>query len=55
MKPIPAPNVPGNTDWERFDNAVRKAFSVPKEVLIKEESRLKKIKAEKKIKKKHAS
>ena len=28
MKPLPAPNVPGNTEAERFDNAVRKMFSV---------------------------
>jgi len=26
MKRLPAPNVPGNTDAERFDNAVRKMF-----------------------------
>jgi hypothetical protein len=24
MKPLPAPNVPGNTEAEMFDNAVRK-------------------------------
>ena len=31
MNPHPAPSVPGDTEWERFDNAVRKALSVPKE------------------------
>ena len=30
MKPSPAPNVPGNTEAERFDNAVRKMFTVSK-------------------------
>ena len=35
MKPLPAPNVPGNTEAERFDNAVRKIFSVSKEELLK--------------------
>jgi hypothetical protein len=31
MKPLPAPTVPGNTEAERFDNAVRKTFTVSKE------------------------
>jgi len=39
MKPTPAPNVPGNTEAERFDNAVRKLFSVSKEDLLKQEDR----------------
>jgi hypothetical protein len=30
MKPLPAPPVPGKTDAERFDNAVRKTFTVSK-------------------------
>ncbi len=30
MKPLPAPKVPGKTDFQRFDNAVRKVLSVPK-------------------------
>lgn len=28
MKPVPAPNVPGNTPWEKLDNPVRKIFTV---------------------------
>jgi len=28
MKPLPAPDVPGSTDAECMDNAVRKMFSV---------------------------
>jgi hypothetical protein len=42
MKPAPAPNIPGNTDFERFDNAVSKLLSVPKKAFLKEEARLKK-------------
>lgn len=38
-KPAPAPPVPGNTDWERFDNAVGKLLSVPKEAFLKEDVR----------------
>ena len=30
MKPLPAPPVPGKTEAERFDNAVRKTFTVSK-------------------------
>lgn len=30
MKPIPPPQVAGKTEWERFDNAMRKAISAPK-------------------------
>ena len=36
MNPLPAPSVPGNTEWERFDNAVKKVFSVPVEAVQKE-------------------
>src|SRR5713101_6209006 len=35
MKPAPAPVVPGNTEAERFDNAVRKMFTVSKEDYLK--------------------
>jgi hypothetical protein len=37
MKPAPAPNVPGNTDGERLDNAVSKMLGVPKSAFLKEE------------------
>lgn len=46
-----APNVPGDTPWERLDNAVRSIFKVPKDVIIKEEKRLKKLRAKKRQKK----
>jgi hypothetical protein len=48
MKPSPAPSIPGNTDWERLDNAVRAVFKVPKEALLKEEARLKRQRERKK-------
>jgi hypothetical protein len=41
VKPQPAPHVLGNTEAERFDNAVRKLFTVSKEAYLKEEERLK--------------
>jgi len=41
MKPAAAPNVPGNTPWERLDSAVRTVFSVPKEAFLKEDAKWK--------------
>jgi hypothetical protein len=45
MKILPPPAVPGNTDAERMDNAVRRMFSVTKaDVLRREaEERLRKL------------
>lgn len=48
MKPLPAPNVPGNTEWERFDNAIGKMLSVPKSAFMKQETKLKRARARKK-------
>jgi len=39
MKPQPAPSVPGNTEWERFDNAVGKLLSVPKDAFLKADAK----------------
>jgi hypothetical protein len=40
MKPLPAaPPVPGSTDAERFDNAVRKMFTVTKTELQRREAK----------------
>ena len=50
MKPAPAPHVPGNTEGERFENAVRKMFAVPKEAVLKEEARVKKLRARQRAK-----
>ncbi len=35
MKPIPPPHIAGATEFERFDNAVRKVLSVPKDAAMK--------------------
>jgi hypothetical protein len=42
MKPLPAPDVPGKTEFERFDNAVRQVLTVSKDELLKREQREKK-------------
>ena len=47
-KPLPAPDVPGNTEFERFDNAVRKILTVSKEEFLKEEAKWKRERARKK-------
>jgi len=54
MKPAPAPKVLGKTEAERFDNAVKKLFTVSKEDYLKEEARLKKLRERKKRQKKSA-
>jgi hypothetical protein len=48
MKPLPAPHVPGKTESERFDNALRQVFSVSKDDLLKRESEDKKSRQRKK-------
>lgn len=52
MKPLPAPDVPGRNERERFENAIRRVLSVSKEDLLKKEAREKQTK-EKKKKPKH--
>lgn len=52
MKPLPAPHVPGNTEAERFDNAVRQIFTVSKKDLVKAEAKWKRSRAKKKATKK---
>lgn len=41
MKPQPAPPVPGNTEWERFDNAVGIFLNAPRQAFVKQEKKLK--------------
>jgi len=41
MKPLPAPNVSGNTEAERMSNALRMVLTVSKKDLLKKEARLK--------------
>jgi hypothetical protein len=48
MKPLPAPEVPGKTEFERFDNAMRQVLSVSKEELLRREAREKRAKVRKK-------
>lgn len=52
MKPLPAPHVPGKTEAERFDNAVRKIFSVSKEDVLRAGTKWKKARERKKRAKK---
>jgi hypothetical protein len=47
-KSLPAPNVPGNTDAERMDNALRKILTVSKADLLKEEAKWKRMRTRKK-------
>jgi hypothetical protein len=53
MKPLPPPSVPGNTEWERFDNAVGRLLSVPKEAFLKDEAKLKRKRDRRRAKKPH--
>jgi len=50
-KSAPAPNVPGNTEFERFDNFFRQVIAVPKAVIDKEDAKWKRARARKKAKK----
>ena len=47
MKTQPAPAVPGDIDSQRFDNAVRKMFTVSKEEMQRREAEWKKIQGRK--------
>jgi|HubBroStandDraft_4_1064222.scaffolds.fasta_scaffold57774_3 hypothetical protein len=42
MKPLPAPNLPGKAEFDRFDNAMRQVLSVSKEELLKRKARRRK-------------
>ena len=43
MKPLPTPHVEGKTEFERFDNAVRRVLSVPQEEVPRREAQEKKL------------
>ena len=49
-KSHPAPSVPGNTEFQKFDNFVRAVISVPKAVINKEEKKWKRARARKRAK-----
>ncbi len=53
MKPLPAPHVPGKTEFERFDNAMRQVLSVSKKELLKREAQEKRTREHKRRPKKH--
>jgi hypothetical protein len=53
MRPLPAPTVPGKTEHERFENALRQVLSVSKEELLKREAREKRDRDHKRRSKKH--
>jgi hypothetical protein len=48
MKPLPAPNVPGKTEFQRFDNAIRQVLSISKEELLRREAEEKKLRERRK-------
>ena len=37
MKPLPPPDVPGKTEFQKFDNAVRQVLTMSKDELLKRE------------------
>jgi hypothetical protein len=51
MKPLPAPHVPGKTEFERFDNAVRQVLTVSKDELLRREAEQKRTREPKRPKK----
>lgn len=51
-KSAPPPNVPGNTEFEKFDNLFRAVISVPKAVVDREDAKWKRARARKKRAKK---
>jgi hypothetical protein len=55
MKPLPPPEVPGNTEAERMNNALSMVLRVSKADLVKEEARLKRKSEKKRAAKKLAS
>jgi hypothetical protein len=48
MKPAPPPHIPRDTQAERFDNAVRKMFSVSTGDFLKQEEKEKRAGSQKK-------
>jgi hypothetical protein len=50
-KPLPAPNVPGNSDAERMSNALSMVLTVSKKELLKKEARQKRASEKKRAKK----
>jgi hypothetical protein len=55
MKPLPAPNVPGSTEFQRFDNLFRAVIAVPKTAVEKEDAQWRRAREKKKLASKPAS
>jgi hypothetical protein len=51
MKPLSAPNVPGDTPGQRLSNALRMVLTVSKTDLLKKEARLRRASEKKRAKK----
>jgi hypothetical protein len=51
VKPLPAPQLPGDTPAQRLDRAFRTVLTVPKEALVKEEQKDKRQREKKRRKK----
>ena len=49
---MPAPTVPGKTEFERFDNAMRRVLNVSKEELLRREAEYQKERGKKRRPKK---
>jgi hypothetical protein len=47
VKPLPAPHIPGKTEFERFDNAMRQVLTVSKEELLRRENNEQRIRDQK--------
>jgi hypothetical protein len=47
MRPLPAPDVPGKTEFERFNNAMRQVLSISKEELLRREAAEQKVREQK--------
>ena len=39
MKRLPAPEIPGETPWERMSNGLKAVLRVPKEAVVKQEAK----------------
>jgi hypothetical protein len=44
MKPLPTPHVPGKTEFEKFDNAMRQVLKISKAELLKREQQERELK-----------
>jgi hypothetical protein len=50
MTRIPAPDIPGETPWERMSNGLKAVLKVPKEAVVKQEKKEKRKKEQRTMK-----